>query len=97
MSLPRCRIALARADAPGFPFVPKFKDLAGSVTYAVEVGANGALRNPRLMAWAPHADFVRATEAVQSSWRWRIEGDMLPPACRLPQIHIITFEYALGR
>jgi hypothetical protein len=96
-SLPRCRIALARADSPGFPFVSKFKDLAGSVTYAVEVAPNGSLRNPRLMAWAPHADFVRATEAVQSSWRWRIEGDMQPPACRLPQIHIVTFEYALGR
>jgi hypothetical protein len=49
------------------------------------------------MAWAPHPDFVRATEAVQSSWRWRIEGTLQPPACRLPKVHIVTFEYALGR
>lgn len=96
-SLPRCRIVLARADSPGFPFVSRFKDLAGSVTYAVEVAPNGVLQTPRLMAWAPHADFVRATEAVQSSWRWRIDGAVQPPACRLPQIHIVTFEYALGR
>lgn len=96
-SLPRCRIALARADSPGFPFILKFKDLAGSVTYAAEVAQNGVLQNPRLMAWAPHPDFVRATEAVQSSWRWRIEGTLQPPACRLPKVHIVTFEYALGR
>jgi hypothetical protein len=96
-SLPRCRIVLARADSAGFPFVSRFKDLAGSVTYAVEVAPNGVLANPRLLAWAPHADFVRATETGQSSWRWRIEGAVQPPACRQPKVHIVTFEYALGR
>ncbi len=97
-SLPRCRIVLARgAESPGFPFVTRFKDLAGSVTYAVDVAPSGVLANPRLLSWAPHADFVRATEAVQSSWRWRIDGTAQPPACRMPQIHIVTFEFALGR
>lgn len=96
-SLPRCRISLAPgAKSPGFPFVSKFRDLAGSVTYAVDVSPNGALTNPRLMAWAPHADFVRETESVQASWRWRIEGAK-PPACRMPQVHILTFSFALGR
>ena len=47
--MPRCRIALARgAESPGFPFVSRFKELAGSVTYAAEVSPNGALANPRL-------------------------------------------------
>ena len=97
-SLPRCRIALARgAESPGFPFVSRFKELAGTVTYAVDVSPSGALVNPRLLAWAPHAEFVRATEAVQSSWRWRIDGSAQPPACRVPQVHIVTFEFALGR
>jgi hypothetical protein len=96
-SLPRCRISLAPgAKSPGFPFVSRFRDLAGSVTYAVDVAPNGALANPRLMSWAPHADFVRETEGVQSSWRWRIEGAQ-PPACRMPQVHILTFSFALGR
>ncbi|MEY2757525.1 MAG: hypothetical protein RIR33_1303 [Pseudomonadota bacterium] len=97
-TLPRCRIALARgAEPPGFPFVSRFKELAGSVTYAVDVSPGGALVNPRLLAWAPHSEFVRATEAVQSSWRWRIDGSAQPPACRVPQVHIVTFEFALGR
>jgi hypothetical protein len=97
-SLPRCRIALARgAESPGFPFVSRFKELAGSVTYAAEVSPSGALANPRLLAFAPHAEFVQATQAVQTSWRWRIEGTAQPPACRLPQVHIMTFEFALGR
>ena len=97
-SLPRCRIGLAReTKPPGFPFVSRFKDLAGSVTYAVDVAPNGLLTNPRLLAWAPSAAFVRATEATQSSWRWRVEGDAQPPACRMPQVHILTFEFALGR
>lgn len=97
-SLPRCRIALARgAESPGFPFVSRFKELAGSVTYAAEVSPSGALANPRLLAFAPHAEFVQATQAVQTSWRWRIEGTAQPPACRLPHVHIMTFEFALGR
>lgn len=96
-SLPRCRIALARTDSPGFPVLLKFKELAGSVTYAAEVEQNGMLQNPRLLAWVPHADFVRATESVQSPWRWRIEGTLQPPACRLPKVHIMTTEYGLGR
>jgi hypothetical protein len=70
--------------------------MTGSVTYAVDVAPNGALANPRLMAWAPHVDFVRETQAVQSSWRWRIEGAQ-PPACRMPQVHVLTFSFALGR
>lgn len=96
-SLPRCRISLARnTKTPGFPFVSRFRDFGGVVTYALEVRPDGSFANPRLLAAAPHPDFVRATEDVMKSWTWRIEGTA-PSACRMPQVHILTLEFALGR
>lgn len=97
-SQPRCRIALARsAKTPGFPFVSRFRDFGGVVTYALEVKPNGAFANPRLLAAAAHPDFVRATEDVMDSWSWRIEGGAQPGACRMPPVHVLTLEFALGR
>lgn len=96
--LPRCKIALARgAKTPGFPFVSKFKDFGGSVTFALELAANGTFTNPKLLAAAPHADFVKATEDVMDTWRWKLDGSLKPPFCRMPQVHILTFEFVLGR
>lgn len=97
-TLPRCRISLARsAKTPGFPFVARFRDLAGVVTYALEVRPDGSFANPRLLAAAPHPDFVRATEDVMSSWTWRLEAGSQPGGCRMPLVHVLTLEFALGR
>jgi hypothetical protein len=96
-SLPRCRLVLGRSPkTPGFPFVSRFRDFGGVVTYALEVRPNGAFANPRLLAAAPHADFGGAVQDVVGSWTWRVEGQQ-PPACRMPQVHILTFEFAIGR
>lgn len=97
-SLPRCRITLARnSKTPGFPFVSRFRDFGGVVTYALGVRPDGAFDTPELLASAPHPDFVRATEDVMGSWRWQVEGDGSPSACRMPDTHILTFEFTLGR
>lgn len=97
-NLPRCRLTLASgAKTPGFPFVQRFKDFGGEVIYALDVGANGALTNPRLLAAAPHAQFDAAAQDVIRSWRWQLAGSLQPPSCRMPQIHVLTFEFALGR
>jgi outer membrane biosynthesis protein TonB len=96
--LPRCRIVLDRAaKSPGFPFVSRYKDVGGEVVYALDVGANGAFSNPRLLAASPHYGFAQSVEDVLPSWRWKIEGGAQPPSCRMPSVHILTFEFTLGR
>ncbi len=95
--LPRCRIVLGRSSkTPGFPFVSRFRDLGGVVTYAVELRANGAFANPKLLASAPHPDFVQAVQDVMGTWTWREEGPQAP-TCRMPEVHILTFEFSIGR
>lgn len=97
-SLPRCRIALARNfRQPGFPFEPRFKDFGGVVVYALNVEPNGQFSEPRLLVSAPHEGVATAVEEVIRSWRWRIDGGPQPPACRMPETHILTFQFALGR
>jgi len=97
-ALPRCRITLARnAKTPGFPFVSRFRDFGGVVTYALDVKPDGTFANSRLLAAAPHPDFVRATQDVMGSWRWQGEGGSQPSTCRMPQVHVLTLEFALGR
>ena len=97
-ALPRCRIVLARNfDNPGFPFVGRFKDFGGEVVYALDVEAGGMFSNARLLVSAPHAGFADSVEDVLTSWRWRIEGNVQPPNCRMPDVHILTFEFTLGK
>jgi hypothetical protein len=98
VSLPRCRIALARNfKQPGFPYQARFKDFGGVVVYALDVEPNGAFSEPRLLVSAPHEGVAQAVEDVISTWRWRIDGGAQPPGCRMPETHILTFEFALGR
>lgn len=98
VNIPRCRIALARNfKQPGFPYQARFKDFGGVVMYALTVEANGVFSEPRLLVSAPHEGVAEAVEDVISTWRWRIEGGAQPPGCRLPETHILTFEFALGR
>lgn len=97
-SLPRCRITLARNfRQPGFPFNARFKDFGGVVVYALGVEPGGMFSDPRLLVSAPHDGMAAAVDEVMSSWRWRIDGGPQPPACRMPETHILTFEFALGR
>ncbi len=97
-ALPRCRITLAKNfSKPGFPFSSRFKDFGGVVTYALDISPGGLFLNPRLLGVAPHDGLAEEVEDVILSWRWRIEGDVSPPSCRMPQTHILTFEFALGR
>jgi dsDNA-binding SOS-regulon protein len=97
-SLPRCRVTLARNfRQPGFPFNSQFRDFGGVVVYALSLEAGGVFSEPRLLVSAPHDGMASAVEDVISSWRWRIEGAVQPPACRMPETHILTFEFALGR
>ena len=96
-ALPRCRITMAKSNAaPGFPFVARFKEFGGVVTYALDVQPNGTFANPRVMAAAPHPDFVAATQGVMSSWRWKLDASQTPSTCRMPQVHITTFAFAMG-
>lgn len=96
-ALPRCRVTLARNFRdPGFPFVQRFKDFGGEVIYALSVEPDGSFSSPELLAAAPHDGFAEAVADVVSSWRWKVEG-LQAPACRMPQTHILTFEFALGR
>lgn len=95
---PRCRISLARNfRSPGFPYNARFKDFGGVVVYALSVDPGGTFSDPRLLVSAPHEGVALAVEDVIDSWRWRIDGGPQPPACRLPETHILTFEFALGR
>jgi hypothetical protein len=97
-SLPRCRIALARNfKQPGFPYQARFKEFGGVVVYALNVEPNGMFSEPRLLVSAPHAGVAEAVEDVINTWRWRIDGGAQPPGCRMPETHILTFEFALGR
>ena len=97
-AVPRCRLTLARgAENPGFPFVSRFKDFSGEVIVALDVQPNGGFSNARVLAAAPAPDFAEATLDVVRSWRWRIDGAVQPPTCRMPQVQIMTFEFALGR
>lgn len=97
-ALPRCRIALARNfKQPGFPYQAKFKDFGGVVVYALNVEPDGVFSEPRLLVSAPHEGVAEAVEDVINTWRWRIDGGAQPPGCRLPETHILTFEFALGR
>lgn len=96
-ALPRCRITLAKTASPGFPFVSRFKDFAGQVTYALEVRPDGAFANPRLLAASPSQDFVDATQAVMTSWRWKLDSAQTAASCRMPQVHVLTFSFAIGR
>lgn len=95
-ALPRCRVTLARNfDNPGFPFVSRYKDLGGEVIYALNVESGGLFSNPRLLVSAPHAGFAESVEDVLTSWRWRVEG--ATTGCRMPDVHILTFEFTLGK
>lgn len=95
--LPRCRIVLDRKfDNPGFPFEARYRDLGGEVIYAFKVEPGGSFSNPRVLASAPHAGFARQLGDSFRSWRWRVEGPA-PPNCRMPETHILTFEFGLGR
>jgi len=97
-TLPRCRLTLARgAENPGFPFVQRFRNFSGEVIVALDVQPGGGFSNARILAAAPAPDFAEATLDVVRSWRWRIDGAVQPPACRMPQVHIMAFEFALGR
>ncbi len=97
-NLPRCRIALARNfKQPGFPFQARFKEFGGVVVYALNVEPNGVFSEPRLLVSAPHEGVAQAVEDVINTWRWRIDGGPQPPGCRMPETHILTFEFALGR
>lgn len=96
-ALPRCRITLAKTVSPGFPFVSRFKDFAGQVTYALAVRPDGAFANPRLLAASPSQDFVEATQAVMASWRWKLDPAQSAVSCRMPQVHVLTFAFAMGR
>lgn len=96
-ALPRCRITLAKTASPGFPFVSRFKDFAGQVTYALDVRPDGTFANPRLLAASPSQDFIDATQAVMTSWRWKLDPAQAAGACRTPQVHILTFSFAMGR
>ena len=97
-ALPRCRVVLARNfENPGFPFESRFKNLGGEVIYALNVEAGGLFSNPRLLVSAPHPGFAAEVSDVLTSWRWRIEGNVSPPNCRMPQVHILTFAFALGK
>jgi hypothetical protein len=95
-ALPRCRISLARNfDSPGFPFLNRFKDLGGEVIYALDVEAGGLFSNPRLLVAAPHKGFAESVEDVLTSWRWQVDG--ATTGCRIPDVHILTFEFTLGK
>lgn len=97
-ALPRCRISLARNfRQPGFPYQARFKDFGGVVVFALNVEPDGSFTEPRLLVSAPHDGVAEAVQEVVSSWRWRIDGGPQPPGCRLPETHILTFEFALGR
>jgi hypothetical protein len=97
-SLPRCRVTLARNfRQPGFPFNSRFKEFGGVAVYALSVEPGGTFSEPRLLVAAPHDGMALAVEDVLGSWRWRIDGGAQPPACRMPETHILTFEFALGR
>ena len=97
-SLPRCRITLARNfDNPGFPFEQRFRDLGGEVIYALNVEPGGLFSNARLLVSAPHNGFAEEVADVLNSWRWRIDAGAQPPNCRMPNVHILTFEFALGK
>jgi hypothetical protein len=97
-ALPRCRLTLARgAETPGFPFVQRFKEFSGEVIVALDVQPNGGFSNARVLAAAPAPDFAKSTLDVVRSWRWRIDGGVQPPGCRMPRVHLMTFEFALGR
>lgn len=97
-ALPRCRITLARNfDNPGFPFKSTFRDLGGEVIYALDVEPGGLFSNPRLLVSVPHNGFAEEVADVLTSWRWRIDGGIQPPNCRMPDVHILTFEFALGK
>jgi hypothetical protein len=97
-ALPRCRITMAKtAASPGFPFVSRFKDFGGVVIYALDVAPNGTFANPRVMAAAPHPDFVEATNDVLFAWRWKLDASQTPSTCRMPQVHVLTFAFAMGR
>lgn len=96
-ALSRCRISLAKTSPPGFPFVSRFKDFAGQVTYALDVRPDGAFANPRLLAASPSQDFVDATQAVMTSWRWKLDPSQAAVPCRMPQVHVLTFSFAIGR
>ena len=94
---PRCRITLARNFRdPGFPFDARFRDFGGEVIYALDLEPGGTFTSPQLLAAAPHDGFAEAVADVVTSWRWKIEG-VQPPGCRMPETHILTFEFALGR
>ena len=96
-SAPRCRILLDRKfDSPGFPFDARFRDLGGEVIYAMKVEPNGVLSSPRVLASAPHPGFAERLGDAVKSWRWRIEG-YAPPSCRMPEAHIFTVEFGLGK
>ena len=97
-ALPRCRITMAKSAAsPGFPFVARFKDFGGVVTYALTVSPDGTFTSPRVVAAAPHPDFVDATNSIVSSWRWKLDTAQTPATCRMPQTHVLTFAFAMGR
>jgi hypothetical protein len=96
-SLPRCRVTLARNFRdPGFPFDSRFRDFGGEVIYALDLEPGGTFTSPQLLAAAPHDGFAEAVADVVTSWRWKIDGPQ-PPSCRMPETHILTFEFALGR
>ncbi len=96
-ALPRCRITLARNFRdPGFPFESRFKDFGGEVIYALDIDPGGTFTSPQLLATAPHDGFAEAVAGVVTSWRWKIDGAQ-PPSCRMPETHILTSEFSLGR
>lgn len=94
---PRCRIVLAKTSSPGFPYVARFKELAGQVTYALDVRPDGTFANARLLAASPSEDFVEATQSVMTSWRWKLDAGQTAASCRMPQVHILTFSFTMGR
>ena len=97
-ALPRCRISMTKTNAAsGFPFVARFRDFGGVVIYALDVVPNGTFANPRVMASAPHPDFVAATQGGMASWRWKLDPTQSPTTCRMPQVQITTFAFAMGR
>jgi hypothetical protein len=96
-SLPRCRISMAsKISQPGFPYVSRFKDFGGVVIYALRVDPSGAFTNPRLLATAPHDGVAQEIADETRKWRWKLDSGSTAN-CRMPDTHVLTLEFALGR
>ena len=85
---------------PSYPADPRASyPVDPRTSYPVDPRASYPASQPRVTAppSASHPGFAAEVSDVLTSWRWRIEGNVSPPNCRMPQVHILTFAFALGK